>query len=73
MDCPICTREVRNVTPPIYTGVVIECPRCGGLRIMASVLDDLRALGIDDRLVALRKAKAQSSKTAWPTISRACL
>jgi DNA-directed RNA polymerase subunit RPC12/RpoP len=73
MDCPICTREVRNVTPLIYSGVVIECPRCGGVRIMASVLHDLRALGIDERLAALRKAKAQGSKTTWPTISRACL
>ena len=72
MDCPICTREVMNFTPPTYEGLVVGCPRCGQYRIMKNVLGHLLKLNIDGRLAALRKAQSFATQS-WPTITRACI
>jgi hypothetical protein len=72
MDCPICRSEVKNLTPPLYRGLVVGCTKCGAYRIAKSILDALVKLEIDKRLGALQKAKAIGSN-GWPTINRACL
>jgi hypothetical protein len=72
MDCPICARVVMNLTPPNYDGLVVECPRCGGYRIMQSALADLVQLPIEGRVAVLGKAQSFTSHS-WPTISKACL
>jgi hypothetical protein len=72
MDCPICLREAKNVTPPTYRGVVVECPRCGIYRVTQDAIAALRTLRVDERLMAFRKAKMLlSSRT--PTITSGCL
>jgi len=72
MDCPVCTQEVKNLTPPTYKGVVVGCPRCGIYRIMASAVGALIRLRTEQRLAALKRARDVTSAMSWPTITNAC-
>ena len=72
MDCPICLRDAKDATPPTYRGLVLECPRCGLYRVTQDAVAALRTLKVDERLMALRKAKMLlGSRT--PTITSGCL
>jgi DNA-directed RNA polymerase subunit RPC12/RpoP len=73
MDCPICTQEVKDLTPLTYKGLVVGCPRCGIYRIMQSAVAALRRVKTEQRLAALQRAKDFTSTKSWPTISNACL
>ena len=33
MQCPICSKEARNLTPNTLDGVVVGCDDCGDYRI----------------------------------------
>jgi DNA-directed RNA polymerase subunit RPC12/RpoP len=55
MDCPVCTQEVKDLTPLTYKGLVVGCPRCGIYRIMRSALVTLPTLRVEKRLEALDK------------------
>jgi hypothetical protein len=72
MECPICRGDVENLTPANYKGLVVACPRCGDYRVMQRSLTSLRALKIEERLAALKKAKRLAFSRCWPTISDAC-
>jgi len=72
MDCPICLKEAKNATPHTYRGVVVECLRCGTYRVTQDAITALASLKVDERLIALRKAKMLlGSRT--PTITSGCL
>ena len=72
MDCPVCTQEVKNLTPLTYKGLVVGCPRCGAYWIMASALGALQGLRTEQRLTVLQRAKDVTSTRSWPTINNAC-
>ena len=72
MHCPICLRDAKDATPPRYRGLVLECPRCGVYRVTQDAITALGTLKVDERLIALRKAKVfVGSRT--PTITSGCL
>ena len=72
MDCPICLGDAKDETPPTYRGLVLECPRCGLYRVTQDAIAALGTLKVDERLLALRKAKKLlGSRT--PTITSGCL
>ena len=55
MDCPVCLSDEKVITPGIYKGLVVACPRCGGFRVMGSAVVELGQPKTEKRLEALSK------------------
>jgi len=72
MDCPICLKVAKNVTPPTYRGLVVDCPRCRVYRVTPDAIAALGSLKGDERFLALRKAKVLLAGRT-PTITTGCL
>ena len=73
MNCPICLTSAKNITPPTYAGLVVECARCGFYRVTRDALAALPSVKIEERLAALKTAKGHVSARITPTISTGCL
>jgi len=69
MLCEICKGLAVDRTPPGSDGVKINCPTCGNYAIAADVLNTFRELTIEERRMALQKAKARVS-LGRPLITR---
>jgi hypothetical protein len=72
MQCPICSKEARNLTPNTLDGVVVGCDQCGDYRIAGSAFYELTKLKPDRRAAALVAAKL-ASRAGWPMINTSCI
>jgi hypothetical protein len=68
MQCPICAREPRNLTPNTLDGVVVGCDQCGDYRIAGSAFYEFTMLRPDRRAAVLAAAKL-ASQAGWPMIN----
>jgi hypothetical protein len=67
MQCPVCRRQARNLTPLTLEGVVVGCDRCGDYRVAGDALHPLMGLTLEKRVAALDAAKA-ASQAGWPIV-----
>jgi hypothetical protein len=73
MRCEVCEAAADDQTPPGYDGVKVRCSMCGRYAVADSVLATLRALGREDRIDALNKAKRFASPGTCPIITNSSL
>jgi hypothetical protein len=67
MQCPVCRRQARNLTPLTLEGVVVGCDRCGDYRVAGDALHPLMGLTLEKRVAALDAATA-ASQAGWPIV-----
>ena len=72
MQCPVCSRKARNLTPNTLDGVIVGCDTCGGYRISGGAYHELMRLKIENRAAALVSARL-ASRHGWPMIDGACV
>jgi hypothetical protein len=72
MQCPICSSEAQNLTPPTLPNVVLGCGTCGDYRISGSAYDHFTRLAPAMRAEALARAK-QASRHGLPMIDTGTL
>jgi hypothetical protein len=67
MQCPVCCRPARNLTPNTLEGVVVGCDRCGDYRVAGDALHPLMRLALEQRIAALETAKG-ACQAGWPIV-----
>lgn len=72
MQCPVCRGQAENLTPATLEGVVVSCQSCGDYRISGTAFYGFMRMHDDKRAAALAAAKT-STRSGWPTISRASI
>jgi hypothetical protein len=72
MQCPVCSRQARNLTPATLDGVVVGCDHCGRYRISGGAYHGLMRLQLEKRSAALESAKV-ASRHGWPIIDGSCV
>ena len=72
MQCPVCARQARNLTPNTFDGVVVGCDQCGEYRIAGAAFYKFTALQPAERVAALAAAKL-ASQAGWPMINGRCI
>jgi hypothetical protein len=76
MDCPVCAdANAKDITAHDFDGKSFRCPKCGDYDVAGSVWDPckLQDLALEQRLVALTKAKRFAEPNKRPLVSSACL
>jgi hypothetical protein len=72
MQCPVCARQAKNLTPNTLDGVIIGCDHCGEYRIAGSAFHEFTSLRPEKRIEALTSAKL-GSRAGWPIINSSCI
>ena len=72
MQCPVCSRQAKNLTPNTFRDVMVGCDKCGGYRIAGGAYHELMRLELESRAAALETAKL-ASRHGWPIIDRSCV
>mgnify|MGYP001467873010 CR=1 FL=1 len=72
MQCPICAREARNLTPNTLPNVVLGCSECGDYRIAGAAYAPFAQLAPTLRAQALMRAK-QTTRHGLPMIDLGAL
>jgi len=72
MQCPVCSRPAKNLTPNTLDGVVVGCHDCGSYRIHGGAFFEFVGLEQNKRLAALEAAKG-ASQGGWPLVNASCL
>jgi hypothetical protein len=67
MQCPVCSRKAKNLTPNTLDGVVVGCGHCGDYRISGGGFHALMGLQVENRIAALKVAKL-TSQGGWPLV-----